>query len=152
MDKQLVVFQVANERYGVDIYAMESIVRLQPVTAMPHAPAFVEGVINLRGTVLPVIDLHKRFGLPPQEPTKDTRIVVAEMPGMAVGIKVDAVLEVRSVPEGNVELPSPLVATVDAAFITGIAKVEEEGLIIVLDLEKLLSPEERADLVALQWA
>jgi purine-binding chemotaxis protein CheW len=135
----LVVFALGDEQYAVDIGAVNSIIRMQAVTAVPRAPDFVEGLTNLRGTVLPVVDLHKRFGLPAQDTTKNTRIIVAESNGNKVGMRVDAVLEVRRVPEAALEPPSPLVATVDAAFVTGVAKVEEERLIILLDLERVLA-------------
>jgi purine-binding chemotaxis protein CheW len=151
MENQLVVFTLAKEHYGVRIAVVESIIKLQPITAVPCSPAFVEGVTNLRGRVLPVIDLRKRFGLPADEPTKDTRIVVVEMSGTLVGMIVDAVSEVLRVPAESIESPSPIVTTVDSAFITGIAKVGER-LIILLDLEKVLSPEEKADLQVLQPA
>jgi len=151
MENQLVVFTLAKEHYGVRIAVVESIIKLQPITAVPCSPAFVEGVTNLRGRVLPVIDLRKRFGLPAEEPTKDTRIVVVEMNGTLVGMIVDAVSEVLRVPVESIESPSPIMTTVDSAFITGIAKVGER-LIVLLDLEKVLSPEEKADLKVLQPA
>ena len=143
-EEQLVVFTLANEHYGVDIAAVESIIKLQPITSVPQTPAFVEGLTNLRGTVLPVIDLRKRFDLPAGEATKETRIVVAEVNGETVGMVVDAVTEVLRVPEQDIEPPSPIVAPVDPAFITGIAKIDER-LVILLDLAKVLSPEEKAD-------
>ena len=150
MEKQLVVFELADEYYGVDIASVESIIRLQPIVSVPQAPAFVEGVTRLRGTVLPVVDLRKRFGLPAQEATKETRIVVAGMGGLAVGMLVDAVIAVRKVPEENIEPPSPLVVTVGSTFISGIAKVDDERMIILLDLGLVLSPEEQAGLHDLQ--
>ncbi len=149
MESQLVVFDLANEHYGVDIGAVESIIKLQPITAVPHAPRFVEGITNLRGTVLPVIDLRKRFGLPIKEATRETRIVVAEMDDTQVGMMVDAVTEVLRVDEEAIEPPSPIVATVDSTFITGIAKVDGR-LIILLDLGKVLSPDEQASLQTLE--
>mgnify|MGYP001286411218 FL=1 len=91
MENQLVVFDLANEQYGVDIAAVEGIIKMQTITVVPRAPQFVEGVTNLRGKVLPVIDLRKRFGLPRGEVTKDMRIVVVEMGGATVGIVVDGV-------------------------------------------------------------
>ncbi len=151
MENQLVVFNLANEHYGVNIGAVESIIKLQPITAVPRAPSFVEGVTNLRGTVLPVLDLRKRFGLRAEEATKDTRIVVVEMNQETVGMVVDAVTEVLRVPEEDIEPPSPIITTVDSVFITGIAKVDER-LIILLDLGQVLSPEEKADLQTFQQA
>jgi purine-binding chemotaxis protein CheW len=151
VENQLVVFALANEQYGVNISAVESIIKLQPITGVPHAPDFVEGVTNLRGTVLPVIDLRKRFSLPAEDATRETRIVVVEMDGETVGMVVDAVLEVLRVSEEAIEPPSPIVTTVDSAFIKGIAKVDER-LIILLDLGQVLSVEEKADLQTLRQA
>jgi purine-binding chemotaxis protein CheW len=155
MESQLVIFNLANEDYGVDIAAVDGIVKMQTITAVPHAPGFVEGITNLRGEVLPVIDLRKRFGLPQGETTKDTRIVNVKVGGTKVGMIVDEVSEVLRVAEEDVEPPSPLVTTVDGdqgarnAFITGIAKVNGQQsesadgrLVILLDLAKVLSTEE----------
>jgi purine-binding chemotaxis protein CheW len=151
MENQLVIFHLAKEYYGVDIAAVESIIKMQEITGIPQAPAFVEGVINLRGTVLPVIDLRKRFGMSQTELTKDTRIVVVEMAGTTVGMIVDAVNEVLRVPTEDIEPPSPMVTTLDSAFITGIAKVSDR-LIILLDLGKVLSIDEHIELAGLQPA
>ncbi len=151
MENQLVVFDLANEHYGVDIAAVEGIIKMQAITNVPRAPQFVEGVTNLRGKVLPVIDLRKRFGLPPEEATKNTRIVVVEMNGATVGMIVDGVSEVLRVGPDAVEPPSPIVATVDSAFIKGIAKVGER-LVILLDLGRVLSTRESASLHSLQSA
>ena len=145
MENQLVVFDLANEHYGVDIAAVEGIIKMQAITAVPRAPAFVEGVTNLRGKVLPVIDLRKRFGLPSETATKDTRIVVVEMSGTTVGIMVDGVSEVLRVSAEAIEPPSPIVTTVDSAFIRGIAKVADR-LVILLDLGKVLSVGEQTAL------
>ncbi len=159
MENQLVVFNLANEHYGVDIAAVNSIVRMQTVTAVPHAPSFIEGITNLRGEVLPVMSLRKRFGLSPGEDTvsqaAETRIVVVEMDGAKVGMVVDAVSEVLRVSDEDIEPPSPIVTTVDSAFITGIAKVDDGPgtpgrLIILLDLDKVLSTDEQVELQALQ--
>ncbi|MBI3764665.1 MAG: purine-binding chemotaxis protein CheW [Chloroflexi bacterium] len=145
MEQQLVVFDLANEHYGVDIAAVEGIIKMQAITVVPRAPEFVEGVTNLRGKVLPVIDLRKRFGLPNGEATKDTRIVVVEMNGTTVGIVVDGVSEVLRVSPEAIEPPSPIVTTVDSAFLKGIAKVAER-LVILLDLGRVLTVQEQANL------
>lgn len=149
-EEQLVVFTLAGEYYGVDIASVESIIKLQAITAVPRTSVFVEGLTNLRGTVLPVIDLRRRFGLPPREETRETRIVVVELNDLTVGMIVDAVTEVLRVPAGAVEPPSPIVTTVDSTFIRGIAKVDEPGLelaqgrlIILLDLSQVLSTGEQ---------
>ena len=151
MEYQLVVFNLADEHYGVDIGAVESIIKLQPITAVPRAPGFIQGVTNLRGAVLPVIDLRERFGLPANGTTRDTRIVVIEMNGDQVGMVVDAVSEVLSVPKEDIEAPPSIVNTADSTFITHIAKVDER-LIILLDLGQVLNIEEKADLQVLRQA
>ncbi len=111
-------------------------------------PPFVEGVTNPQGAVLPVVHLRKRFGLASQAKTKDSRIVVVVMGGLKVGIVVDNVSEVLRVPEDAIELPSPLVTTVETILLKGIAKVAER-LIVLLDLSKVLSLQEQAQLPAL---
>jgi len=149
MEYQLVLFDLANEHYGVDIATVEGIIKLQSITAVPRAPAFVEGVTNLRGEVLPVIDLRKRFGLPADEKRgKDTRIIVVVMGGKKVGMVVDAVSEVLRVSDTAIEPPSPIVTTVDSVFIRGIAKIGDR-LVILLDLGQILTHEEKGTLQTL---
>jgi purine-binding chemotaxis protein CheW len=147
MENQIVVFDLGEEHFGVDIGAVESIIKLQQITKMPHAPAFVEGVTNLRGAVLPVIDLRKRFGLPINEATKDNRIIVINISGVEVGMIVDAVSEVLTVMSEDVEPPSPIVTTLDSSFIKGIAKLANR-LVIMVDLGKVLSINEQDHLLA----
>ncbi len=142
MEQQLVVFELASEHYGLDIAGVEGIIKMQTITAVPHAPAFVEGVTNLRGSVVPVIDLRKRFGLPPEEESKNTRIVVVYMDQTKIGMVVDAVSEVLRVSDDSIEPPPPMVTTVNSQFIKGIAKLEGR-LVILLDLSKVLSVEEK---------
>lgn len=154
MENQIVVFELGSEFFGADIAKVESIIKIQPITQLPHAPAFVEGVTNLRGKVLPVIDLRKRFGLTAQQTDKNSRIIVVSVDQTEVGMIVDEVSEVLTVPEGAVE-PAPAIATtVDSAFIKGIAKLgvngtstqQAERLIILLDLAQVLSAKEQADM------
>lgn len=148
MDRQLVVFELAGEYYGVDIHRVESIIKMQEITSVPHAPEFVDGVINLRGEVLPVVDLRCRFGLESIEDTKDTRIVVVAIDKMKVGMIVDGVSEVLNVNTDEIEPPSPMVTTVDSGFIEGIAK-QEKRLVILVDLGKVLSVQETRELKAM---
>ncbi|NMC11679.1 MAG: chemotaxis protein CheW [Chloroflexi bacterium] len=148
MEHQLVVFELANEHYGVDIAMVEGIIKMQQITAVPHAPSYVEGVTNLRGAVLPVIDLRKRFNLPPEDTTKNSRIIHIAIDNVKVGMIVDAVSEVLRVPEEAIEPTPPIVTTVDSAFITGIAKIDNR-LVILLDLGKVLSINEQEKLMAL---
>src|SRR5579859_1448251 len=146
-ERQLVVFQLGAEFYGVDIARVHEIIRLQTITRVPRAPSFVEGVINLRGKVIPVVDLRRRFGLPTAEHSRASRIVVVEIGDQVVGIVVDAVSEVLRVNSASIEPPSPVVAGVDSEYISGIAKLPER-LVILLDLDRVLAREERRALDA----
>lgn len=148
MEKQLVVFELANEFYGVDIAHVDGIVKMQPITRVPHSPSFVEGVTNLRGSVLPVIDLRKRFALGAAEIGRDSRIINIVVDNMKVGMIVDSVSEVLTIQDSVIEETPRMVTTVDTAFITGIAKLDDR-LIILLDLAKVLQPEEVDQLAAL---
>jgi purine-binding chemotaxis protein CheW len=141
-ERQLVVFQLGGEFYGVEISRVHEIIRLQAITRVPRAPAFVEGVINLRGKVIPVVDLRRRFGLPVGEHTRASRIVVVEIGDQVVGVVVDSVSEVLRVNTATVEPPSPVVAGIDSEYLNGIAKLPER-LVILLDLDRVLAREER---------
>lgn len=143
-EEQLVVFTLDDEFYGLAISVVESIIKMQDITIVPHAHAYVEGVTNLRGTVLSVIDLRSRFGLARKEPTKDTRIVVVENSGTNIGLIVDAVTEVIHIPVSTIEPPSLFVASLDSAFITGIAKFTDR-LITLLDLKKIFIGQEKGE-------
>lgn len=135
---QLVVFDLSSEHYGVYISDVREIMRIQSITKVPGAVSFVEGVINLRGKVLPVMDLRKRLGQKVAERTKESRIVVIDVSGGEVGVIVDAVTEVLRIPRSSIEPPSTLVAHANANYLQGIAKLADR-LIILLDLEKLMA-------------
>jgi purine-binding chemotaxis protein CheW len=141
-EMQLVVFELGDESYGVDISRVQDINRMQEITEIPHAPESVVGVINLRGRVIPVIDLRKRFGLPDAVHTKDTRIVVVHLEGNLIGVIVDAVSQVLRIPADIVEPPSPVLAGVDSRYLRGIAKLDDR-LVILLDLDFVLSRREQ---------
>lgn len=138
---RLVLFQVGAESYGLDIAGVREIDRLHPITRVPQALSFVEGVIHLRGTIVPVIDLAKRFGQPPIVPGRQTRIIVAHLCGQSVGLIVDSVAEVVALPVKSIGPPPPLTFERTAHFVSGMARVGE-GLISVLSLDRLLSTEE----------
>ncbi len=141
-ERQLVIFDLAAESYGVDINAVQGIIRMQTITRVPRTPEFVEGVINLRGEVIPVVDLRKRFGLTATEETKDSRIVVVYIGGQQVGMVVDAVTEVLRIAADSIEPPSSVITSADSAYLMGIAKLEDR-LITLLDLEQALSEAEK---------
>lgn len=134
---QLVVFEVGEESFGIDISLVQEIIRLQPITEVPRAPMYVKGVINLRGKVIPVVDLRERFSLGEGEETKATRIVVVNVLGNTVGMIVDAVSEVLRLATDAIEPPSTIIESVGSQYLNGIGKLEER-LIILLDLDKLL--------------
>jgi purine-binding chemotaxis protein CheW len=143
---QLVTFRIGEEEFGVDILRVQEIIRTMAITRVPKAPDFVEGVINLRGKVIPIIDLRKRFALEVREHDKHTRIIVIEISNMIVGFVVDAVSEVLRIPADTVEPPPPAVmGGIDSEYISGVGKLEDR-LLILLDLDKLLSQEEQAEL------
>ena len=145
METQIVVFELGSENFGVEIASVESIIKMQPITQLPHVSSFVEGVTNLRGKVLPVIDLRKRFGLAPRETDKNSRIIVVSLDQTEVGMIVDEVSEVLTVPAGVVEPVPAITSTVDSSFITGIAKLNQR-LVILLDLHSILANEEKLSL------
>lgn len=135
---QLVVFDLASENYGVDIDDVREIIRMQNITKVPGAHSFVEGVINLRGRVVPVVDLRKRLALFEGEQTKESRIVVIDINGQDVGVVVDAVTEVSRISMSSVEPPSTMITSTESDYLRGIAKLENR-MIILLDLNKVLA-------------
>jgi purine-binding chemotaxis protein CheW len=137
-ETQLVVFDLASEYYGVDIGDVREIIRMQNVTRVPGTPVYMEGVINLRGKVVPVVDLRKRLDLKVRQQTKESRIVVVDIGGKDVGVIVDGVTEVLRIPLSSVEPPSQMIANSDSAYIRGIAKLGDK-LVILLDLDKVLA-------------
>lgn len=147
--RQLVVFRLAGELYGVDIHQVREIIRVPEITRVPRTPDFVEGVINLRGSVIPVLDLRKRFQLPPGGADADRRIVVVEMGDQTIGVIVDAVSEVLRLEGDRIEPPSPYIVSVDTQYITGIARLEDR-LVILLDLNRVLHARERDELERLE--
>ena len=145
---QLVSFNIGEEEFGVDILKVQEINRMVDVTRVPNTPEYVDGVINLRGKVIPIIDLRRRFGMERKEKDKNTRIIVVELNGKVLGFVVDAVSEVLRIKKSVSEAPPPIIAGIDADYITAIAKLENR-LLILLDLERVLTTEEHAELEAI---
>lgn len=140
---QLVVFELDHEYFGVEIALVESIIKMQPYTIVPHTPEYLVGVTNLRGYVLPVVDLRKRFNLPALVETAETRIMVLMLNGEKVGMIVDGVNEVARVLGGDIDPTPKLVTNINMDFIQGIAKLRTEDgkdvrMAILLDMEKVL--------------
>ncbi|HBG46135.1 MAG TPA: chemotaxis protein CheW [Deltaproteobacteria bacterium] len=139
---QLVTFRLGNEEFSLDILRVQEIIRHMEITRVPKAPDFVEGVINLRGKVIPVLELRKRFGLGSNERTNETRIIVVEVDDKTVGLKVDAVSEVLRLPADRVEPPPAIATGVDSDYIKGVGKLDGR-LLILLDVEKVLTKSEK---------
>lgn len=145
IEYQFVVFKLGNEEYGVPITQVKEINRLTSATKVPRSPMFVEGIINLRGQIIPIIDMKKRFDLPLTEYTGDARIIVIQVGAHTFGVEVDSVSEVLRINSTNIEPAPHIVCSIDSKYITGVAKVGER-LLILLDLDKLLSDEEKVQL------
>ena len=145
---QLVTFNISQEEFGIDILKVQEIIRTMEITKVPRAPEFVEGVINLRGKVIPIIDLRRRFGMDPRKHDNQTRIVVVELLGMIVGFVVDSVSEVLRIPVDTVVPPPAIVSGIDSEYISGVGKLDDR-LLILIDLEKLLSNQEHEALTGL---
>ncbi len=138
---QLVSFKIGDEEFGVDILSVQEINRMSQITKVPNTPDFIEGVINLRGRIIPVIDLRVKLGMTRKDHGKNTRIVVVELKGQTIGFIVDEVSEVLRIPKDITEAPPDMVGGMNSDYITSIGKLEDR-LLILLDLEKILSTSE----------
>jgi purine-binding chemotaxis protein CheW len=136
-DLQIVGFRVGNETYGVHIGAVREIVRVPEITNVPSAPELVEGVINLRGRIIPVVDLRKRFGLSNLQSDKKNRILVVELESKLIGLLVSAASEVLKISPSEIEAPGSLLAEGECTYVTGVGKLKGR-LVILIDLSKLL--------------
>jgi purine-binding chemotaxis protein CheW len=142
---QLVSFKIGAEEFGIDILKVNEIIRMMSITKVPNAPSFVDGVVNLRGRVIPVINLRAKLILPRKEYDRNSRIIVVELNTKTIGFIVDEVNEVLRIPVNITEKPPEMVSGINAAYITAIGKLEDR-LLILLDLEKILGEDEGAEL------
>lgn len=140
-ENQYVVFRLGKETYGLEISMILEIITMQTITEVPGTEDYIEGVINLRGLVIPVFNLHKKFGLAEGEITRSTRIVVVEVEGHNIGMLVDGVSEVVKITKDIVEQPSNILSDIDKEYLAGVAKLEDK-LVILLDLVKVLRKED----------
>jgi len=134
---QLVVFKLGLEEYGVNILQVQEIKRSTEITRVPHTPEYIKGVINLRGSVLPVIDLKIRLNLPQQVSTEDGRIIIVKVKEISVGMMVDAVSEVMTINEENIDSPNVVAGSVAANYLSGVGKLDNR-LLILLNLETII--------------
>ncbi|NLL52130.1 MAG: chemotaxis protein CheW [Peptococcaceae bacterium] len=139
-EEQMVTFSLGTEEFGVDIMKVQEIIRIPPITRVPKAPDFIEGVINLRGNVIPVVNLRVRFGMPPGEETDLSRIIVLQIDNKIFGVRVDGVTEVMRLSEESIEPPPPIALGLDANFIRGVGKIGDR-LLILLELDKIMDGE-----------
>jgi purine-binding chemotaxis protein CheW len=138
---QLVSFKLGEETYGIEITKIREIILMGPITRIPETPHYVKGLINLRSTVIPVIDLRARFGLAEGESTDESRIMVLNVGNRTIGIVVDAVSEVLRVSGDQISEAPPTVASLGNEYMTGLVRLEEQ-LLILLDIDQLFGEEE----------
>ncbi|MDX1701649.1 MAG: chemotaxis protein CheW [Melioribacteraceae bacterium] len=138
---QLVTFCLGEEEFGFDIFKVKEINKMMELASVPNSPSFVEGVANLRGRIIPVLDLRNKLGMKKKNYDDDTRIIVIEIHTQTVGFIVDRVNEVLRISQNITEPPPEIVTSIESEFITAIAKLENR-LLILLDLEKVLTKEE----------
>ena len=142
---QMVVFRLENEEFAVDINQVREVLKLSQVTPLPHSPHYIEGVINLRGEVIPVVDLRKRFELTDETRGEKSRVIIVEIQDSNVGLTVDSVTEVLRFSSSVIQAPPSKVSGTRADLVKGIAKIGER-LLIILNLEKVLTAEESISL------
>lgn len=134
---QLVSFTLDGVEYGIDILQVHEILRIPDITRLPNTPDFIRGVINLRGNVIPVVDIRKRFGYSSIEVTEFTRIIVIEAEGKQIGLFVDNVSQVIRLSDKNIDPPSDLIEGVSEEFITGVGRLKDR-LVVILNLANIL--------------
>ena len=144
---QLVSFKLAQEEYGIEITKVQEIILMGEITRVPQTPDYIKGLINLRSTVIPIVDARIRFGLSSEDATDETRIMVVNVAGKTVGFIVDAVSEVLRISQEQIAPPPPTVAGLGREYLTGLVKLENR-LLILLDIDKILSEEDTLALEA----
>lgn len=143
--KQYVNLLLNNEKYGIDIMDIEEILRMLDITKVPKAPSFVEGIINIRGKVIPIVDLRKKLGLPASDYTNSTRIIVVNLKGKQVGFIVDHVEEVLRVDSSLVDKAPSSSTGVDSSYIRGVARLQT-GMVIILNVHQIFGKGESSAL------
>ncbi len=138
---QLVTFKLDGQKYAVDILKVQEINNMKEITSIPNAPTYLEGAINLRGKVIPVLNLRKKFGFGENANSELCKIVIMDVRGVIMGLIVDAVSDVLRITRDVVEPPPPVSSNISSEFISSIAKLPE-GLVILLDMDRLLDAEE----------
>jgi len=148
--RQFISFSVGEEEYGLELLRVKEVIRVRQITRLPKAPSFVKGIINLRGDVIPIIDLRDKFGLEAKEATATTRVIVVEVEAKLMGMVVDSASQVVRIPADQIDPPPPVLGGFSQEFITGVGKVDDR-LIILLNSDAVLTAEERTQLGSLQY-
>jgi len=141
--RQHVSFFLDEEEYGIEILKVQEIIRFAELTRIPQSPPFIEGVLNLRGKVVPVMDLRTRFSMPRAERDRSTRIIVVDVANKVMGMIVDAVSGVLQIEDDQIAPPPPMGSKIDTDYIQGMARIDDR-LMILLDVDKILSTDELA--------
>ncbi|MBW7454725.1 chemotaxis protein CheW [Paenibacillus sepulcri] len=147
---KVIVFGLASEEYGIEVEKVRTIERMIPITRVPKTPSFIKGVINLRGVVLPVIDLRGRFGLEESEATESSRIVIVAVDDLEVGFIVDTANDVIDIDTDNIDTPPEVVGGIQAKYLQGVAKIGDSRLLIMLNLSEVLNKKEIIQLEQLE--
>lgn len=147
---KVIVFTLGDEEYGIEVDKVQTIERMMPITRVPKTYSFVKGVINLRGVVIPVIDLRGRFSLPEVEPTEQTRIIIVAVNDMQVGFIVDSASDVVDLNSDSIDSPPEVVGGIKAKYLRGVAKLSEERLLVMLNLSEVLNKSEIIQLEGLE--
>ena len=146
---QLISFAIGDDDYGVDIQTVKEVIRKRDITRLPKAPVFVKGVINLRGDVIPILDLREKFGMDRKEYNEMTRVIVVEIDGRSVGMVVDSVSHVLRINKDQIEPAPPNAGKVSEEYIRGVGKVGEK-LIVLLNIQSILTTEQITELDTLE--
>ena len=144
-------FKLAKEEYGIEILKVRELIGLLEITRVPRAKSYIRGLINLRGKVIPVVDLRTKFGMPQAEATSQTVIIVVQIASgsanLTMGVLVDEVLEVRAIAESDIEAPPVLPQDIDTSFILGVGKADKH-IVFLLDIDRVLTADERSEVLA----
>lgn len=141
-ENQFVIFRLGDEKYAVDILNVGGISEFREVTKVPNAPVFIDGIINLRGDIIPIVNLKKRFNIPERTVDSDTRIIINNIKGKDIGFIVDEASQVIKIDDADIEDAPDIIKGADRQYISGVGKVNDQ-IVILLNLEKILSEEEQ---------
>ena len=144
-EQQYVIFKLSNEDYAINIMNVTEIIPFEQAVALPNVPDFVEGVINYRGSVIPIICLKKRFSIPLDKVDHNTRIIIINMGNKQVGFIVDEASQTMKIEDDQIDIARNISSNIDMKYINGVAKIEN-NLVILVDLERILTEEEKQEI------